>query len=115
MVYANPNAMAPLGIPLHPTQAYEATLLALLFVALWLGRERLARIGDGAVAGAYLLGLAAIRFGLFYLRDEPSVLLGLKTAQLLGLGIALLAVFLFTAARRQTRPTSIAYVPLEVS
>ena len=25
----------------------------------------------GAMAGAYLLGLSAIRFGLFYLRDEP--------------------------------------------
>lgn len=115
VVYANPNAMAPLGVPLHPTQAYEAILLALLFAALWLGRGRLARIGDGAVAGAYLLGLAAIRFGLFYLRDEPSVLLGLKTAQLFGIGIALLALFLLVAARRQARPTSRTYPQLEVS
>ena len=115
VVYANPNAMAPLGIPLHPTQAYEAILLALLFAALWLARGRLAHIGDGAVAGGYLLGLAAIRFGLFYLRDEPSVLLGLKTAQLLGLGIALLAVWLFIHARRQARPTSRTYPHLEVT
>jgi len=111
VVYTNPNAMAPLGIPLHPTQAYEAILLAALFAGLWLGRTRLARIGDGAVAGAYLLGLAAIRFGLFYLRDEPSVLLGLKTAQLLGIGIAILALVLFAVARRQSRPSSIAHVP----
>jgi phosphatidylglycerol:prolipoprotein diacylglycerol transferase len=111
VVYTNPNAMAPLGIPLHPTQAYEAVLLAALFAALWLGRTRLAQIGDGAVAGAYLLGLAAIRFGLFYLRDEPSVLLGLKTAQLLGIGIAILALVLFAVARRQARPSSIAHVP----
>lgn len=115
VVYVNPGAMAPLGVPLHPTQAYEAILLALLFAALWLGRQRLARVGPGAVAGGYLLGLSAIRFGLFYLRDEPSVLLGLKTAQLLGLGIALLAVCLFIAARRRARPTSLAYVQLEVS
>jgi len=115
VVYQNPNAMAPLGVPLHPTQAYEAILLAALFAALWLGRERLARLGDGAVAGAYLLGLAAIRFGLFYLRDEPSVLLGLKTAQLIGLGIAFLAILILIAARRQMRPTPFAHAHLEAS
>lgn len=105
VIYRNPAAMAPQGIPLHPTQAYEAILLGLLFVGLWLGRERLERIGDGAVAAAYLLGLAAIRFGLFYLRDEPAVLFGLKTAQLIGLGIAGLAIALFIVAR-QARATS---------
>jgi phosphatidylglycerol:prolipoprotein diacylglycerol transferase len=74
VIYRNPNAMAPLGVALHPTQAYEAILLAALFIGLWLSRERLSRLGAGAVAGVYLLGLAVIRFGLFYLRDEPAVL-----------------------------------------
>jgi len=105
VIYRNPAAMAPRGIPLHPTQAYEAILLGLLFAGLWLGRERLGRIGDGAVAAAYLLGLATIRFGLLFLRDEPAVLFGLKTAQLIGLGIAVLALVLFIAAR-QTRATN---------
>jgi phosphatidylglycerol:prolipoprotein diacylglycerol transferase len=100
VIYRNPNAMAPLGVPLHPTQAYEAVLLAALFIGLWLSRERLSRLGDGTVAGVYLLGLAVIRFGLFYLRDEPAVLFGLKTAQLIGLGIGVLAVVLFIAARQ---------------
>lgn len=115
VVYRNVDAMAPVGVALHPTQAYEAVLLAVLFAGLWLGRERLARIGEGAVAATYLVGLVAIRFGLFYLRDEPSVLLGLKTAQLMGLGIALLAVVLFIAARRQTRSTPIAHAQLEAT
>lgn len=105
VVYRNPGAMAPQGIPLHPTQAYEAILLGLLFVGLWLGRERLGRLGDGAVAAAYLFGLATIRFGLFFLRDEPAVLLGLKTAQLIGLGIAALAIALLVAARRARNPS----------
>lgn len=99
VIYRDPGAMAPKGIALHPTQAYEAILLGVLFVALWLGRERLGRLGTGVVAGSYLLGLAAVRFGLFYLRDEPTVLFGLKTAQLIGLGIAGLAIVLFIAAR----------------
>lgn len=104
VIYRNPGAMAPQGIALHPTQAYEAILLAALFIGLWLGRERLGRFGDGVVAGAYLLGLAVIRFGLFYLRDEPAVVFGLKTAQLLGLGIAVLGVGLFIAARLTREP-----------
>ena len=106
VIYRNPNAMAPQEIPLHPTQAYEAMLLSMLFVGLWLGRERLAQLGDGSVAGAYLLGLAAIRFGLFFLRDEPAVLFGLKTAQLFGLGIAVLGVVLFIAAHQVREPSN---------
>ena len=108
VVYRNPAAMAPQNVGLQPTQAYEAILLGILFAGLWLGRERLARFGDGAMAGAYLLGLSAIRFGLFYLRDEPSVLFGLKTAQLIGFGVAVLAIVLFIAAR-QTRHATVTF------
>ena len=115
VVYRNPNTMAPLGVALHPTQAYEAILLAALFVGLWLVRHRLALLGDGALASAYLLGLATIRFGLFYLRDEPSVLFGLKTAQLIGLAITALAIAMFVSARRRTRSHPIAYAQLEAS
>lgn len=100
IIYRNPGAMAPLGVPLHPTQAYEAILLGLLFAGLWLGRRQFAALGDGALAAAYLLGLAVIRFGLFFLRDEPAVLFGLKTAQVIGIGIGVLALVLFAVARR---------------
>lgn len=103
VIYRNPAAMAPQGVPLHPTQAYEAVLLGLLFVGLWLGRRRLELVGDGAVAATYLLGLATVRFVLFSLRDEPAVLFGLKTAQLIGLAIATFAVALFVIARQSRR------------
>lgn len=106
VIYRNPAAMAPQGVPLHPTQAYEAIVLGLLFIALWLGRRRLERLADGAVAAAYLFGLAAIRFGLFYLRDEPAVLFGLKTAQLIGLAIAAFVVLVIAVRRaRQLKPS----------
>ena len=104
VIYVNPAAMAPQGVPLHPTQAYEAILLGLLFATLWFARGRLERVGAGALAATYLFGLAVIRFALFFLRDEPAVLLGLKTAQLLGLGIAALAVVLLIAARQSRVP-----------
>lgn len=89
VIYRNPGAMAPLGVPLQPTQAYEAVALGLLFAALWLGRDRLGHLGTGAAAGSYLVGVAAIRFVLFFLRDERAVSFGLKTAQLIGVGLAI--------------------------
>ncbi len=104
IVYRNPGAIAPLNVPLQPTQAYEALTVGLLFLLLRWGRAGLERLGPGAVAGAYLVGLSAIRFGLFFLRDEPPVLLGLKTAQWIGLalGAAGFAILAARIARRST-------------
>jgi prolipoprotein diacylglyceryltransferase len=73
------------------------------------------QLGAGTLASAYLFGLAAIRFGLFFPRDEPSVVLGLKTAQLIGVAVAGLAIALFVSARRTARLVQIARPLLEVS
>jgi len=93
VTYVNPGAMAPLGVPLHPTQLYEALGLVLLAVALCLGRERLGRVGAGALAATYLVGNAAIRFGLFFLRDDVVVAGGLKVAQIIAIAIAVIGLF----------------------
>jgi phosphatidylglycerol:prolipoprotein diacylglycerol transferase len=100
VIYGNAAAMAPQGVPLHPTQLYEAVALGLLGLALWAGRGRLGRIGTGAVAATYLLGNAAIRFILFFLRDDVVVIGGLKVAQLLAIGIALVGIAWLVALRR---------------
>lgn len=114
VIYRNPAAMAPQGIPLHPTQAYEAILLAVLFVGLWLSRRRLTDLGDGVMASVYLFGLAVLRFALFFVRDEAPVLAGLRTAQVIGLGIAIFAVAIFVVARRRARQASVPNLQLEV-
>jgi phosphatidylglycerol---prolipoprotein diacylglyceryl transferase len=92
VVYENPNAMAPHGVPLYPIQLYESVALALLALALWASRGRLERLGPGATAALFLLANAAIRFGLFFLRDDVVVLAGLKVAQLIAVGIAVAGV-----------------------
>lgn len=115
VIYRSPAAMAPQNVPLHPTQLYEAVALLLLFAGLWLARGRLGAFGPWTMTGAYLLGLSVVRFGLFFLRDEPSVLLGLKTAQLIGIGLALLAVVLLTDVRRRARLTPTTHRQLEAS
>jgi prolipoprotein diacylglyceryltransferase len=92
--------MAPQGVPLVPTQRYEAIALAVLAGALWVGRDRLGRLGARAVAATYLVGNAVIRFGLFSLRDDVVVFDGLKVAQLFAIGIALVGVAWHVAMRR---------------
>ncbi len=104
VVYSNPGAMAPQGVALAPTQLYEAVALGLLAVALWLGRGRLERLGPGATAAAYLLGNAAIRFGLFFLRDDVVVLAGLKVAQVIAVAIAVGGAAWLVALLRARRP-----------
>jgi phosphatidylglycerol:prolipoprotein diacylglycerol transferase len=115
VIYRSPAAMAPQNVPLHPTQLYEAAALLLLFAGLWLARRWLTAFGPWTVTGAYLLGLSVVRFALFFLRDEPSVLFGLKTAQLIGIGIALLAVVLLTAGRSRAYPALATYRQMEAN
>jgi phosphatidylglycerol:prolipoprotein diacylglycerol transferase len=92
ITYASPGVMAPLGVPLHPTQLYEAAALAVLAVVLLALRTRLERVGPGALAAIYLVGLAAIRFVLFVYRDDIVVAGGLKVAQVLGIGVAVVGL-----------------------
>ena len=105
-IYRNPAAMAPHDMALQPTQAYEAIALVGLFAILWLGRERLAHLGAGAPAGVYLVGVAMIRFSLFFLRDEAPVFAGLKTAKVLSVGIGAggLLVLAVLVTRRANTP-----------
>ena len=105
IVYRNAGAMAPQGIPLHPTQLYEALALGILAVALWSVRGRMTAIGPGTLAAVYLLGNAVIRFALFFLRDDVVVFGGLKVAQLIAVAIAFGAVaWLVTILRPAAQP-----------
>lgn len=92
ITYTNAGSMAPLGVPLHPTQLYEAGALAVLAIVLLGLRPRLERMGPGALAAAYLVGLAAIRFVLFFYRDDIVVAGGLKVAQIIGVGVAIVGL-----------------------
>jgi len=58
VVFTDARAQAPLGIPLHPTQLYEALAGFVLFGALWALRDRVHR--NGALFLLYFLGGAAL-------------------------------------------------------
>ena len=58
-----------------PTQLFEAAALLALFAALmWLWRRPSRR--PGMIVGAYLIGYAAIRFGIEVLRGDPRAAVG---------------------------------------
>ncbi len=72
VTFRNPNATTgvPLGIPLHPTQLYEAFaegIICLILVAQLRRQHR-----DGQVIGLYALLYGCVRFGVEFLREHDS-------------------------------------------
>ena len=68
--YAHAMFGVPLGIPLHPTQLYEALAEALIFAALMFRWKR--RSFDGQILALYLALYGAARFAVEFLRDDPD-------------------------------------------
>lgn len=101
----------PLGVPLHPTQLYEAAfnLCNYLFLAWLFGRRPRA----GSVLAAYLVTYGVGRFVIEFFRGDPDrgfVLGGvLSTSQAIAVGMVLvgLAILVWTwmAARREAAAT----------
>jgi prolipoprotein diacylglyceryl transferase len=92
-----PNGVA--GVPLHPSFAYEILFhLAALAALLWL-RDRLPAPGE--LFSLYLIGYAAFRFAVEFVRGNEVVVVGLTRPQLFLLACAPLAVWhLARQARR---------------
>jgi phosphatidylglycerol:prolipoprotein diacylglycerol transferase len=91
VVFHDPRGQAPLGVPVHPAQLYEALALVVLFGGLWMARS-VRR--DGAIFLLYLLGLLALapldylRGDALWLGDAVPVAVPVSLAALLGAGAA---------------------------
>ena len=95
----------PLGIPLHPTQLYEALAEALIFLVLALLLKR--KHKDGVIIGLYLALYGAARFGVEYLRmhDSSNPLGGPFTLeQWIALGLAIFGLILVLRKAESTPP-----------
>ncbi len=88
VTFHDPLAAAPLGVPLHPTQLYEAAGLAVLAGGLWAARGR-ARPGDLFLG--WLGGYAALRFVVELFRGDASrgFVGPLSTSQAVALAVGL--------------------------
>jgi len=97
------SAGTPLGIPLHPTQIYDAgaELLILVFL-LWF--ERRGRPYPGRTWWLYMLLYAIARFIVEIFRaDDRGVILGFSTSQFVSLLLAPIAVVMLLRLKRAGR------------
>jgi len=99
---ASENVGVPLGIPLHPTQIYEAVgTLILCILLLFFERRRY----SGETFVRYLFGYAILRFTIEIFRGDPrgSVFGAMSTSQFIALCLVAAAAAIW-ALRRKTAP-----------
>lgn len=86
------NVGTPLGVPLHPTQVYDAGA-ELLILILLLVTERKGRAFAGRTFWLYILLYGVSRFVIeFYRGDERGTLAGLSTSQFISVVAVPLAI-----------------------
>ena len=94
----------PLGVPLHPTQLYEAIAEAVIFLILY--RRFSKPHQPGAIIGLYLVLYSTVRFFDDFLRDpqQPNPFGGpFNTAQWISLGLIAMVVTIWLRSRRRPR------------
>jgi phosphatidylglycerol:prolipoprotein diacylglycerol transferase len=91
--FSDQNSLAPLGIPLHPTQLYESAATFLIFLALIFMRRQ--DRFQGKLIWFYLLFYSVARFALEFFRGDPRGFLipgYLSVSQAIGIPAFILAV-----------------------
>lgn len=68
VTFTNPDTLAIMGVPLHPTQLYESVGAFALFAALFACRKKVAF--DGQLFWFYVLGYSVLRSGIEFLRGD---------------------------------------------
>ncbi len=99
IVFTDPHAQAPLGVPLHPTQFYELFTDLGIFLLLWGLRKRATRF-DGQLFLIYGICYGVARFVLEAFRGD-SLMLGdlMPVAQAMSLMILAVSLALFIGRR----------------
>lgn len=102
VTFTDPHALAPLGVPRHPTQLYEMGLNLLLFGLLWILRKR--RLVPGQLFLLYAGGYAVIRFVVETFReDQLQFAGGVSAAQTLSVLVFVGTLLGFALLRRKGR------------
>ncbi len=109
ITFTNPlaaeNVGTPLGVPLHPTQLYEAGA-ELVILVLLLATERRGRQFPGRTFWLYMLLYAVTRFVIEFYRGDPRGAVGvLSTSQLISVILVPISVaMLIRLVRRAPAP-----------
>ena len=105
------NVGTPLGVPLHPTQIYEA-VGELMILGLLLATERRGRVLAGRTFSTYLLLYGVTRFVIeIYRGDSRGLILGvLSTSQFVSVILVPVAILMLYLLGRRPQPS-----PLEAA
>jgi phosphatidylglycerol:prolipoprotein diacylglycerol transferase len=108
ITFTNPlaasNVGTPLGVPLHPTQLYDAGAELMIMVIL-LATERRGRPFEGRTFWLYMLLYGISRYVVEMFRgDERGTMFGVSTSQFVSLLVVPLAVFMLVRLRRRATP-----------
>jgi phosphatidylglycerol:prolipoprotein diacylglycerol transferase len=110
ITFTNPVAAAnvgtPLGVPLHPTQLYDAGA-ELLILGVLLLTERRGRPFPGRTFWLYMLLYGVSRFIIEFFRgDDRGMLAGLATSQVVSVIVVPLAVVMLWRLGRRATPAT---------
>lgn len=99
VTFTNPNSLARLDIPLHPTQLYESLGTFLLFLFLIFLRKK--KSFDGQIFWLYALLYSALRFIIEIFRGDQirGMILGTPLSTSQGIAILLFALSLYMLFR----------------
>ncbi len=104
VIFTDPNSLARLNVPLHPTQLYEAANnLAIFFFLKWTEDRK---TFDGQLFWLFLLLYSVTRFLIEMLRGDPrgSLFQGLlSTSQEIGILLALVSLFMLFYLKKVQR------------
>ena len=108
ITFTNPlaasNVGTPLGIPLHPTQLYDAGAELLILIIL-LVTERRGKTFEGRTFWLYMLLYGVSRFVVeFYRGDDRGTVMGVSTSQFVSLLVVPLALVMLARLRGRARP-----------
>jgi phosphatidylglycerol---prolipoprotein diacylglyceryl transferase len=103
---AQSNVGTPLGVPLHPTQLYEAGAELLILIFL-LATERKGRYFPGRTFWSYMFLYALTRYVIeIYRGDQRGMVLGMSTSQFISVVLAPLSIaMLVWLARKGPEPS----------
>ena len=90
VVYTHPDTAAPIGIAVHPTQAYEILFLLVVTAIIFFIRGKLKV--EGSLFMIYISLYALWRFAIGFLREGTDFLFGLQQAQVVSLAVLLIVV-----------------------
>ena len=101
VVYTHPDSLAPIGVPVHPTQIYEIVYNLIVFVVLLRLRGRFKP--DGSLFLIYLTLYSLWRFGIDFIREGTDFLFGLHEAQVISIIVLIITITLMALRTRWVR------------